>query len=139
MFYTDLIEVSSMLTDKERAEFEMDPLIKLCFDYIYPITQDRVLATHGGSISLIDKQGIMLATHDSIELGYYDFDPPEEDVSFDEDGNPLAQKSVRTYIDDILIIRDDGLYGLMDLDGEILVEPCYDRLEFAGPDEIIVD
>ena len=35
-----------MLTAEERKNFEINPIIEFCYDFILPISDDRVLATH---------------------------------------------------------------------------------------------
>lgn len=126
-----------LLTDEERKNFEIDPMIKFCFDYILPITKDRLLATHGGSISLADKQGNLIVTFDSIELIHYDVDPPDAEITILPNGEIQAPRSLIEYVDDLLKIRQDGLWGLIDMDGNILLEPMYNELIFTGPNTVI--
>lgn len=126
-----------LLTDEERKNFEIDPMIKFCFDYILPITKDRLLATHGGSISLADKQGNLIVTFDSIELIHYDVDPPDAEITILSNGEIQAPRSLVEYVDDLLKIKQDGLWGLIDMDGNVLLEPMYNELIFTGPNTVI--
>lgn len=113
---------------------DIDPIIQLCYDYILPITSDRLLATHGNSISLIDIAGEIICTYDSIELPSYlekhivDEDTPDE--YFD-----IEKKYIRNY----LIIRQEGLYGIINLDGGIIVEPKHDTIKFTSPSEVFMN
>ena len=128
-----------MLTIDEIRKFSIDPMIKLCFDYILPISKDRVLATHGREISLIDTDGNMIVTYDSIELASFDKVPDTSETFIKNlDGSIEACESEVEYIDDILIFLDDGLYGLMDYDGNIIVEAEYKSIKFISENEIEV-
>ena len=114
-----------MLSNEERKNIVIDPIIEFCYDYILPISQDRILATHGGEISLITIDGNMICSYESIEVPEYN---SNDDVTFNEKDNCYEAK--RVFIDDLLIYRDNGLYGIIDYDGNIVVEAKYKGLRF---------
>lgn len=118
-----------MLTKQEIAAFDIDPVIRFCYDYILPISEDRVLATHGGQISLITKDGEMLCTYDSIEVPTYHSDK----LRVDTNGDYVAED---VFVDDYLLIRENGLWGIIDYDGDIILSPVHNKLGFTGPDSI---
>ena len=120
-----------MLTKEQRDNFDIDPVIKFCYDYILPITDDRVLATHGAEISLITKSGDMVCTYDSIQVPTYN-DP--DNCEFNPDYN--CDESGRAYVDDFLLIIQDGMYGLIDYDGNIVIDPKYSVLRFVSQDKM---
>lgn len=119
-------------------EIPVDPMIKLCFDYVLPISNDRVLATHGDEISLITSDGELIVTYDSIELACYDIENPEWDVHKDYNGNLVAPESIQAYVDGVLIIIEDGKYGLINYDGDIILEPQYNHIGFISQTEFEV-
>lgn len=112
-----------MLTKEERASIEVDGRICLCYDFIFPISRDRILATHGGSISLISFDGIIICTHDSIYVPTY----PINTTHDEKDDVDVAEYE---YIDDILIFVDDGKKGVIDYDGEVILEAKYSDITF---------
>lgn len=115
-----------MLTREEIEKFDIDPAIRFCFDYILPISDDRVLATLGQEISLITKSGDMICTYDSIQIPMY------YSSEFEQDSESLAYVSKDLPVDDYLIIIDNNLYGLIDYDGNIVLEPEYSILRFIS-------
>ena len=123
-----------MLTPKEISEFEIDPVIKFCYDFILPISDDRVLATHGAEISLITKAGDLICTYDSIEVPFYD---DREDTFYSEDSKSLVSR--KKYIEDMLLFKDGEFWGLLDYDGEILADAHYTSIKFVGENEIVVN
>ena len=120
-----------MLTREEIARFEIDPAVRFCFDYILPISDNRVLATLGDEISLITKDGDMICTYDSIEVPTYDSDT---ELVYSESENCEVAKV--EYIDDILLILQDGLWGLIDYDGNVIADPIYRLLRFVSENEL---
>ena len=120
-----------MLTREEIARFEIDPAVRFCFDYILPISDNRVLATLGDEISLITKDGDMICTYDSIEVPTYDSDT--ESVYSESENCEVAKVE---YIDDILLILQDGLWGLIDYDGNVIADPIYRLLRFVSENEL---
>ena len=120
-----------MLTREERENFDIDIAIQFCYDYIFPITPNRVLATHGDEISLITKDGEMICTYDSIQVPTYN--SPENVIPGDEG---TYQQSLANYVDDYLLILQDGMWGLIDYDGEIVLDPKYKILRFVEQDRI---
>lgn len=122
-----------MLTPEEIKAFEINPVIQFCYDYILPISKDRILATHGLEISLITADGDMICTHESIEVPFYtSFD--EDTLEYDENTNEYIGKTI--YIEDILVYRENGRYGLMDYNGDIITEAKYVVLKFEDADTI---
>lgn len=117
-----------MLSREEIKNFKIDPMIELCYDYVFPISMDRILATHGGEISLIDNDGEMLCTYDSIEVPmYYD---EEYEVKESQDIEEFV--GIPKYIDDVLMMLEDGLWGLTDYDGNVIIEPMYKVIHFLN-------
>lgn len=125
-----------ILTPEERERVEINPLIAICYDYILPITSELMLATHGDSITLITSDGVAICTHDSIELASYIDKRVNEGIG--EGINEDYYTLYRVYIEDYLIIRDKGLYGLINLDGSIAIPAKYRHLEFEGIDSISI-
>ena len=120
-----------MLSREERMNLNIDGRIYICYDYIFAISTDRILATHGGSISLITADGDMICTYDSIYVptyanGYH-YNPDEGIDEADYE-----------YIDDILIFVDKGKKGLIDYDGNIICEAKYHDIEFNSDSEVEV-
>lgn len=116
-----------MLTAEERKNFEINPIIEFCYDFILPISEDRVLATHGDNISLITASGDMLCTYDAIFVPMYD---SPTNIHYSEiekvdvcDGTP---------VDGILIYISDEKFGLLDYDGNELTGPEYRVIQFYG-------
>lgn len=122
-----------MLTPEEIKAFKINPVIQFCYDYILPISKDRILATHGLEISLITADGDMICTHESIEVPFYtSFD--DDTLEYDENTNEYIGKTI--YIEDILVYRENGRYGLMDYNGDIITEAKYVVLKFEDADTI---
>lgn len=120
-----------MLSKDEIKNFQIDPAIKFCYDYILPISQDRVLATHGEEISMITSDGTWICTFDSIQVPTY---PDIENPYWDDKEKSYMTNDI--YIDNFLIIIQDGLYGIIDYDGEIVVPAVYNKIEFINETEV---
>lgn len=117
-----------MLTKEEMEAFEIDPVIRFCYDYILPISDNRVLATHGEQISLITKDGEMLCTYDSIEVPTY-----HSDKLSMVDGDFVAED---IFVDEYLLIKENELWGLINYDGDVIISPVHNKLGFNGPNSI---
>ncbi len=64
---------------------------------------------------------------------YYFFDKKGEKTKLSS-----KFKSILNYMDNyILFLNDDGLYGVGDMEGEIIIRPKYSYLEFLGDDEFL--
>jgi hypothetical protein len=116
----------SMLTKEEMENINIDGRIYLCYDLLVPISKDRVLATHGDNISLIDINGNMIATYDLIIV------PEYLDTNYMIDDNTAAY----TTIDDYLTVYHGGKVGVIDYDGKIVVPIEYSSIEFSSPTEV---
>lgn len=125
-----------MLTPEEIKAFEINPVIQFCYDYILPISKDRILATHGLEISLITADGDMLCTHESIEVPFYTLFNDDDTLEYDENTHEYIYVGKTVYIEDILIYREDGRYGLMDYNGEVITEAKYAVLKFEDANTI---
>ena len=112
-----------MLSREERESLDIDSKIYLCYDYIFAISKDRVLATHGASISLIKLSGEIICTHDSIYAPTY-----PSSTHFNEDEQ--VEEAEYSFLDDILIFVDDGKKGMMNYDGKIILEAIYSDITF---------
>ena len=119
-----------MLSKEEFKKYVVNPTIQICFDYIFPISEDRVLATHGDEISLITNDGTLLCTYDSIEVPEYFHD---EDTQIDENNNYFNEGR---YVDKYLLVRDCGYLGVIDYDGDVVIDPQYRYIKFVGEDKI---
>lgn len=108
--------------DRQRLRDLIDPRIELCFDYLFIISEDRMLATHGGNISLVTFNGDILTTADSIYIPMYPTSYNEE-----SSGEIVA---VYDYIDDILVYVENGKQGLIDYNGDIILEAKYSEITF---------
>lgn len=111
---------------------DIDPMIRFCYDFVLHISENRILATHGGVISLLDNTGYMICTYDSIELAMYEF--PEE-TYIDEDG---IEVGITKYVENRLLILEDDSWGIMDFDGNVLLEPSYKKISFIDSVNICV-
>lgn len=120
-----------MISKEKRKELQelIDPRLRMCYDYILVISESRVLATHGGNISLITINGKMLFTADSIYLPEY-----PSYVVYNEAENVL--ETVYEYVDEYLIYIDNGKKGIINYDGEILTEAKYSEIEFDSVSSI---
>lgn len=130
-----------MLTPQEIKDYDIDSKVKFCFDYILPISKDRVLATHGGQISLITKTGEMICTYDSIEVPTYDLFSETGSIRehSDECDEPVEPDvATEEYVDEYLIILSNGYLGLIDYDGVVILEPEYSILKFNGSESLEV-
>ena len=120
-----------MLSKEEIKAFTMDEMIYLCYDYIFPISHNRVLATYGQTISLIDKEGTIICTYESIEVATY-----RKGESYDEENDMWVE--VREYVEDKLVYLDNGLYGILDYNGNRITEPVYREINFVTENTIEV-
>lgn len=77
-----------MLTSEESEKLKISDVIYLCYDLLVPISSNRILATHGENISLIDTEGEMICTYDMIMV------PTKEDTSYilDTEDNGFEQQ-----------------------------------------------
>ena len=116
-----------MVSIAQRRELQdkLDPILYLCYDYILIISDNRVLATHGGSISLISFDANMLFTSDVIYVPQY----PVGISQYDDESAPEADME---YLDDMPIYVKDGKEGVIDYDGNILIEAQYSSIEFIS-------
>lgn len=112
-----------MLSKEERASLDIDGRIYLCYDYLYAISFDRILATHGGSISLLTIDGELICTYDSIYAPTYPCS-----TYYDEDEQ--VDVAVYEFIDDVLIFIEEGKKGIMDYNGDIILEADYSEITF---------
>lgn len=120
-----------MLKPFERKKYEdkLDARLYICYDYILIISKDRVLATHGGSISLITFNADILFTSDLIYVPQYPIDTIDE-------GNGEAESAVYEYVDDLLIYVQDDKEGVIDYNGNIIVEAKYKNIQFIGESQM---
>ncbi len=118
-----------MLSREERDKLVIDSTIYLCYDYLFAIANNRILATHGDKISLITTDGEMLCTYDSIYVPTYPskeyYDESEDRWIYDEE-----------FMDDILVFIDDGKLGVLDYDGDIVLEAKYRDITFNTAQEL---
>ena len=119
-----------MLSKEELKNYKIDPTIQLCFDYVFPISHDRVLATHGDEISLITESGDLICTYDSIEVPEYNH---EDDTILDDDNHYFNEGR---FIDKYLIFKEDGLLGVIDYDGDIVLDAQYKYIRFIDEDNV---
>lgn len=115
-----------MLTKEEMQKVNIDGRIYLCYDLLVPIAKDRILATHGESISLIDIEGSMIATYDLIIIPEY----IDSDYMIDEN------TALMTTVDKFLIVYKDGRAGAIDYDGTIVLPVEYSDVCFTSQTEI---
>lgn len=108
--------------ERERLRDTIDPRIQLCYDYILIISEDRMLATYGGNISLVTFDAELIFTADSIYIPEY-----PSGTKIDSDGNLEATYD---FIDDYLIYVDNGKKGLIDYDGGIILQANYTNITF---------
>lgn len=115
-----------MISKQEMDELEIDNKLYICYDMLVPISKERILATHGKSISLIDIDGNMIVTYDLIMIPEY----PDYDYMIDE--------NTATYspVEDFLLAYQDGKVGVIDYDGNIVVQIEYRSIEFTSKNEI---
>lgn len=112
-----------MLSKEEREKLDIDGRIYICYDYLFAISKDRVLATHGGNISLITLNGDIICTHDSIYAPQY----PKDTHYDDAEGLYVADYA---YLDDMLVFVDNGRKGIMDYNGDIILDANYRDITF---------
>lgn len=120
------MEGTGVLTREEREKLKIDAVIELCYDYIFAISEDRILATHGSNISLITIDGEMICTYDSIYAPTY----PTDTIYYDEEEG--CDRYVEEFIDDLLVFVENGKHGIMDYDGDIIVEAKYSDITFSS-------
>jgi len=113
-----------MLTREESEKLKISDVIYLCYDLLVPISSNRILATHGENISLIDTEGEMICTYDMIMV------PTKEDTSYILDTEDNGFETTALYVDDYLIIMQNGKQGLIDYDGNILIDAIYGEIKF---------
>ena len=121
-----------MISKEESEKLEISGVIYLCYDLLVPISSDRILATHGDNISLINTSGEMLCTYDMIIV------PTIEDSSLIVDDINNGFETNALYIDEYLIIIHCGKYGLIDYDGNIVIEALYSNIKFNNEGSIEV-
>ena len=121
-----------MISKEESEKLEISGVIYLCYDLLVPISSDRILATHGNNISLINTNGEMLCTYDMITV------PTIEDSSYIIDDINNGFETNALYIDEYLIIIHCGKYGLIDYDGNIVIEALYSNIKFNNEGSIEV-
>ena len=112
-----------MLSKEARLSLELDDRLYLCYDYLFAITEHKVLATHGSNMSLITTDGVMLCTYDMIYVPMY-----YTNEHYDKDsGMDIADSE---YVDAYLVFIKDGKKGVMDYDANIIIEPIYRDIIF---------
>lgn len=135
-----------MLQKEERQKVEIPPVIFLCYQYIFPLTENRLLGQDGTQIVLIDIDGYEICKYDTIQVPIYnqidknakyeinseeDFDQQLKLFSSD-DYKPDCSIE---YIDDYLLVSNSGKFGVIDYDGKVLIPLEYSKIEFNKSDD----
>lgn len=131
-----------MLQKEERSKFEIPPIVQLCYTHIVPIRKDRMLATAGPKMVLIDIDGHEIFQYKFIRLAEYS-DVEEipkylqSNVQQESEWNSLVERlnndefiDTTNYVDDILVFQDGHKYGVVDYDGNIILDLKCFSLEF---------
>lgn len=132
-----------MLQKEERQKFEIPPVVLLCYTHVIPIREDRMLATAGPKMVLLDKDGTEIFQYKIIRLAEYSF---EDDIPLNiinsiksEDGwsefvkklnNDELYDHETAYVENLLIIQDGNKFGVADYDGNILIDAKCFKLQF---------
>lgn len=117
-----------MVSKEELASIDIDGMIYLCYDLLVPISKDRIIATHGENISLIDIKGEMICTYDMIIVPKY----PEYELLNEYGEVPYLD------VEDYLIVHKDGKVGLIDYAGELVIDIEYSNIQFIGEGKVEV-
>lgn len=120
-----------MISKEEREKLEIDGRIYICYDYLFAIEKDRILATHGSSVSLITDTAELLCTFDNIIV-------PTKPGDVHYDAEHLEYYSDEDFIQDYLIYMQNGKFGLLDYDGTVVIEAQYSSIEFGADYELYV-
>lgn len=135
-----------MLQKGERQKVDIPPIIFLCYQYIFPLSDKRVLGSNGTQIVLIDIDGYELCKYDTIQVPIYNqvdknakYDIQQEE-DFDNQLKLFSSKDYEPdcdieYIDEYLLVCDNGKYGVIDYDGNILIPIEYNKIEFSKSDD----
>lgn len=138
-----------MLYKEERDKVEIPPIIYLCYSFVLPIRQDRLVAQDGNYFVLIDIDGHEICRYDSIHVPRYTIEDPDfeykafsiEDLNKAKQAQQNSDESVDSendqynerkypFVEDYLIVRRDNKLGVIDYDGNVLLEPEYRQIEF---------
>lgn len=134
---------NNMLQREERQNFEIPPVVLLCYQNVVPIREDRMLATAGPNMVILDKKGTEVFQYKIIRLAEYQDgqEIPEHiinqirqkiewDSFVDKLNKGEFQSKDREFVDNLLIISDGKKFGLVDYDGNILLDTKYNQLQF---------
>lgn len=116
--------IDDMLSREESERVQISEVIYLCYDLLVSISENRILATHGNNISLIDTNGEMICTYDMIIV------PTMEDNSFIFETDDHVFETQALYVDDYLIVIHAGKQGLIDYDGNVIIDTIYSEIKF---------
>lgn len=132
-----------MIQGEERQNFEIPPVVLLCYQNIVPIREDRMLATAGPNMVILDKEGTEVFQYKIIRLAEYQdgqeipehiINQIQQKIEWDSFVDKLNrgefQSNGREFVDNLLIISDGKKFGLVDYDGNILLDTKYNQLQF---------
>ena len=135
-----------MLQKEERQKVDIPPIIFLCYQYIFPLSDKRVLGSNGTQIVLIDIDGYELCKYDTIQVPIYNqvdknakYDIQQEE-DFENQLKLFSSKDYEPncdieYIDEYLLVCDNCKYSVIDYDGNILIPVEYNKIEFSKSDD----
>ena len=66
-----------MLYKEERDKVKVPPIIYLCYSFVLPIRQDRLVAQDGNYFVLIDIDGHEICRYDQIHVPRYTIEDPD--------------------------------------------------------------
>lgn len=135
-----------MLQKEERQKVEIPPIIFLCYQYIFPLTEKRLIGQNGTQLVLIDIDGYELCKYDTIQVPIYnqvDKNAKYEINSKEEFDSQLKMFSSDDYkpdcnieyIDDYLLVSNSGKFGVIDYNGKVLIPLEYNKIEFSKSDD----
>lgn len=135
-----------MLQKEERQKVDIPPIIFLCYQYIFPLSDKRVLGSNGTQIVLIDIDGYELCKYDAIQVPIYNQVDKnakyniQQEEDFENQLKLFSSKDYEPdcdieYIDEYLLVCDNGKYGVIDYDGNILIPIEYNKIEFSKSDD----
>lgn len=106
------------------SEAQIDSKLSLVYDLLVPITKTRILATYGNEISLIDEDGMIIVTYDLIYIPTY-----IGDIN-------MIGEGVTKYVEGYLIVVKGSCVGLIDYDGNIVIEVAQRGIEFKSQNDV---
>lgn len=117
-----------MLTKDEIEKTELNPLLDVVFDYMIPISKDRILAANNSGMYLMTDNGDIVCFYDMIAIPQY--------VDLDQMKSDYEAEVID--VDTYLLAYSGNKVGIIDYNGEIIYPIEFRDIRFTSPNDIEV-